>query len=97
MTNVSLSKIGETFLANFILNNSNMGTMDTIYSLLKSMARIDMKTNLSDKEMREYCNFFANFSSMKQKSVYIDGETVATSSSLYFIPTNDKLTQNIFK
>ena len=97
MTNVSLSKIGETFLANFILNNSNMGTMDTIYSLLKSMARIDMKTNLSDKEMREYCNFFANFSSMKQNSVYIDGETVATSSSLYFIPTNDKLTQNIFK
>ena len=97
MSSVSVAKIGETFLTSFISSNSNKSSMDALNKLIKTMARIDFKTNLSDKEITEYCNFFANFDTMQQKSVSIEGETVATSSSLYFIPTNEKATKNIFK
>lgn len=97
MSSVSLAKIGETFLTNFISSNSNKSSMDALDKLMKSMARIDLKTNLSDKEMTQYFNFFATFSTMQQKIVSIEGKTEATSSSLYFIPANYKATKNIFK
>ena len=67
------------------------------YERQKKQKEAMKKQRENNKEMKEYCNLFSNFSSMKQNTVNIEGETIATSSSLYFIPANDKMTQNIFK
>jgi hypothetical protein len=56
-----------------------------------------VNTNLSDSEITEYCKFFSKFSSLEQLSVAIDGEYIATSSNLYFVPTQNKVNKNIFK
>ena len=98
MTKVSLSAIGESFLHNVLSSYSNLNDMQKFDNEIKSIfTRYRVNTNLSDSELTGYCEFFSKFSSLEQLSVAIDGEYLATSSNLYFVPTNNKVSKNIFK
>ena len=98
MTKVSLSAIGESFLHNVLSSYSNFNDMQKFDNEIKAIfSGYRVNTNISDSEITEYCKFFSKFSSLEQLSVAIDGEYIATSSNLYFVPTQNKVNKNIFK
>lgn len=98
MTQTSISNIGESFLKNFLASFGNVNDIAKLNTCLNSTeVRINSKTNLNQDEMEKYCNFLARFSALNQSSASIKGETMATSSSLYFRPEQNKATKNIFK
>ena len=95
---VSMADMGETFLYNFISTQSNSNNMEAVKSaLIVNKSKLNLKTNLTDDEINAYCDFFANFSSITQNTVKLEGETMSSSTNTYFIPSTNKATKNIFK
>ena len=98
MTNVSLSIIGESFLQNFLSKHANNSSIDKLTdAIVAEKSSLHLNTNLSNDEIVEYCSFFANFSTLNQSTVSIDGEIRYTSTNKFFYPTNNKSDKNIFK
>lgn len=98
MTNVSMAAIGESFLQNFLSKHANTSTIDAVTdAIVSEKSTFDLKTNLNNNEITEYCNFLANFSALNQLNVTIEGEIRYTSTNKFFYPNNYKTEKNIFK
>jgi len=98
MMNVSLATIGESFLQNFLSKHANNASIDKlIEAVTTTNTGLRSGTNLTDDEIVEYCSFFANFSTLNQRSVSIIGEIRTTSSNKFFYPSEYKTDKNIFK
>lgn len=98
MTTASMAAIGESFLYNFLSSHSNANDMYALKNSLKSLViSTYSNTNITEDELSKYCNFFLKFSGLDKHMIEIQGERMASSSSLYFIPAQYKATKNIFK
>lgn len=98
MTKTSMSDMASSYLYSFLLKHANPTEATKISDAINSSDIKKMiKTNMSNDEVIQYCDFLANYSTLMQRNISIEGTTHLTSSKLYFTPNNYNTDKNIFK
>lgn len=96
---VSVSDMACSYLRSYAVRYSELSSrIDEIHDVLHRLSTENsIDTNLTDSEMREYCEIFADYSSFAHKNVSIAGSKQETSSNVFFIPSTLHSPSNIFK
>ncbi len=96
--NVSLSKIGLSYLNTFIATYTKPEHIQKLTQIMSSNDFIKAShTNLDKKEITSYFEFLSKYSQFIKNTIELLGTYNQAASSTYFIPENTKSDKNIFK